>query len=683
MTSVVHPHGARQIHLDFHTSRDIDDVASDFDPDVFGETLENAAVSSVNLFAKCHHGYSYYPTRVGTQHPGLKRDLLGEQIQVLHRRSIKAPVYVSVLWDDLAAEEHPEWVVTNRQGRQVMREPLSADSPLNNQLGWSTMDITSSYGDYVLSQLAELLDQYPVDGFWLDIVWVEPNYSPSAQKRMRASGVDMSDEGAVFAWARRGLLDWMARVRDLVAERAPEATLFFNGMVDADVADAVAVQSHLEVESLPTSGSVWGYMHFPVMSRFARTFGKPIVGMTGRFHKSWADFGGLKPLPQVTYETATILAAGGAVCIGDQLDPGGGIDKAVYDTIGQEFRRIRALERSTAEAVPIVEAVIVGSSRVNVGAVHREAVFTEGVEGAVQALTEVHAQFEIARGVPDPSATDYRFLIVPGDVELTDADWASLCRWALAGTTIVLEPGAARRASPAFAELLPVTEVRDSATDHNYVVAAELASGDIDPHYPYALYGPAASLIPTHDAITAGYVRPARFSRSWRHFTSHSQSPVGSPIAGPFVAVKGSVVVVAAPLTSMTKGESYWLYPLLLRAAIRLSSEGWIVESVASVQGEVSVHSIDTTGELIVHIVPFHAKRAFSSIPRLDKKVAIADTEIVLRPGFVVAEVVELPDESPLAYCTAGDTVTVYIPRLSGHAVVRLSPYAADRNSDS
>ncbi|MDD5707466.1 MAG: hypothetical protein PHR35_16200, partial [Kiritimatiellae bacterium] len=52
----------RQIHLDFHTSEHIPDVGAEFDADTFGNTLDEARVNWVTLFATCHHGWSYYPT---------------------------------------------------------------------------------------------------------------------------------------------------------------------------------------------------------------------------------------------------------------------------------------------------------------------------------------------------------------------------------------------------------------------------------------------------------------------------------------------------------------------------------------------------------------------------------------------------------------------------------------------
>jgi alpha-L-fucosidase len=53
----------RQVHLDFHTSPFIPDVAADFDAEEFVSTFQRAHVNSVTVFAKCHHGMCYYPTK--------------------------------------------------------------------------------------------------------------------------------------------------------------------------------------------------------------------------------------------------------------------------------------------------------------------------------------------------------------------------------------------------------------------------------------------------------------------------------------------------------------------------------------------------------------------------------------------------------------------------------------------
>ena len=60
-------------------------------------------------------------------------------------------------------------------------------------------------------------------------------------------------------------------------------------------------------------------MYFPINVRYARTFSKPVLGMTARFHKSWADFGGLKPYAALEFETSQMMAHGARCSVGDQL----------------------------------------------------------------------------------------------------------------------------------------------------------------------------------------------------------------------------------------------------------------------------------------------------------------------------------------------------------------------------
>ena len=73
----------RQIHLDFHTSEHIPGIGSRFDPDKFADTFARADVDSVTVFSKCHHGWSYHPTKVGERHPHLDFDLLKAQLDAL------------------------------------------------------------------------------------------------------------------------------------------------------------------------------------------------------------------------------------------------------------------------------------------------------------------------------------------------------------------------------------------------------------------------------------------------------------------------------------------------------------------------------------------------------------------------------------------------------------------------
>ena len=61
----------RQVHLDFHTSEKIDGIGSEFSKENFQAMLKLGHVNSITVFSKCHHGWTYHPTKASVQHPGL------------------------------------------------------------------------------------------------------------------------------------------------------------------------------------------------------------------------------------------------------------------------------------------------------------------------------------------------------------------------------------------------------------------------------------------------------------------------------------------------------------------------------------------------------------------------------------------------------------------------------------
>ena len=90
--------GTRQVHLDFHTSELIEDIGKSFSKKQFQKALQIGNVNSINIFAKCHHGWTYYPSKIGERHPHLDFDLLGQQIEVCHEIGVTAQAYVTVGW---------------------------------------------------------------------------------------------------------------------------------------------------------------------------------------------------------------------------------------------------------------------------------------------------------------------------------------------------------------------------------------------------------------------------------------------------------------------------------------------------------------------------------------------------------------------------------------------------------
>ena len=167
----------RQIHLDFHCSEHIKGIGESFDKKKFQECLSEANVTSINLFAKCHHSWSYYPTKIGQIHPYLNFDLLGAQIEACKEIGIKTFIYYSVGWSSNDAENHPEWCAKNNDGSFIINgyqhdNINDLEQNLLPNFFWKFMCINTTYHDLIISQVKELCERYSVDGYWFDIYQV-------------------------------------------------------------------------------------------------------------------------------------------------------------------------------------------------------------------------------------------------------------------------------------------------------------------------------------------------------------------------------------------------------------------------------------------------------------------------------------------------------------------------------
>ncbi|GAC1369766.1 MAG: hypothetical protein NVSMB44_36740 [Ktedonobacteraceae bacterium] len=671
----------RQVHLDFHTSAACEDVGADFDPRIFAETVKMGHVDSMTIFAKCHHGFSYYPTKVATEHPHLKFDLMGQQIEALHSAGIRAPIYITLMWDDLAGEQHPEWIIVDKAGREVMRPPLTNQSPLIGGSGWTTLDLTSGYGDYVIAQVEEISRNYQVDGFFFDICFLRPNYSTWNQARLRQANVRLDDEQGVMEFTARGFYGYLERLSKVVKEHKPDATVFFNGTVLPKMAHTIPFQTHLEIESLPTSSGIWGYLHYPVMSRQARTNSVDFLGMTGRFHKAWADFGGLKTHDQLDYECGTIVAAGGKISVGDQLHPRGVLDPAVYRLLGHSFSRIERLEPWLDNARPSAEVALlatVESDKSNPEEHIRS--HSPEIEGAAQLLLESAIQFDIIEPSVQ-SLSSYKAIIVPDAATINDELRTRLEEYLGGGGKLILSGTAVLNGKTGKFGIsgIPVSYVAPAPTVPSYLRLDEALVGDSElaTDYDYVFYNQAHIVKALEGATTHGALRRALFNRTWEHFTSHAHAPVGDYLDAPLVVSNTNVLYFAAPLFSAYHEHDYWAYRAIALKALHAFLGDPLLIATGPGWAEFTLHTQPASEQhperKIVHVVTYHPRRTTQPIQHVDQSWTTAGLSVKVRTqGKLPQRVYLSPDQQPLAFTQEDEYTKVELPPISAHAVVVL-----------
>ena len=144
------------------------------------------------------------------------------------------------------------------------------------------------------------------------------------------------------------------RIADAARAANPDLLLYFNGV---SFESQQNIGNYLEIECLPTGG--WGYEYLPVAVRYARTLGKPVVNMTGRFHRSWGDFGGIRTEASLEYDCLYGVANATRTTIGDHYHPRGDFNKPVFDLYERLYGRLRKLQPWLEGARAVADAAVV------------------------------------------------------------------------------------------------------------------------------------------------------------------------------------------------------------------------------------------------------------------------------------------------------------------------------------
>jgi len=646
---------SRQVHLDFHTSEHIPGVGARFDKADFQAALKLGKLDSITVFAKCHHSWSYYPTRVGMPHPTLERDLLGAWIEASHEVGVRAPVYYTVGWSATDAELHPEWVARSRDGSLAARDVdpgAKPDDPRPNG-SWKFLCPTGDYRELILEQTREICSRYDVDGFFYDICCTPVCYCPACRSDMARAGLDPTRDEEAREWHVRKWQSLMAAANGIIHARFPDATVFYNGSASPYTPEWHVGDTHFELEDLP---SVWGgYDRFPLRARFFANTGRPYLAMSGKFHTSWGEFGGFKHPDALRAEAAAMVAWGARCSFGDQAHPSGAMDPATYRNIGAAYRYVQKIEGYGLDGKPCANLGLMLCGQ------------EEHDEGVASMLLETQTDFELV----DTSLGfgRYEAIVLPGGRCLDGRTARQLEEYlAGGGRLLVLGEGALDREGRRFLLDVGARYLGPAAHRLDYTVAGKrLAKGLVES--PFLNELPALRAEVT-DAEVLAAVREPYFDRTYGRYCSHRNTPYRlDEAAHPAAWRRGGVVCLAHPLGAIYRAGGVRLHRDLFLNALRMVHASPVLRAPMPSGGRVSLVHQPKRRRYVAHLLYAPPMRR-GGVLVLEDLVPVRGVTVELRvPEKITSAFTALPKKTAKLLRGKG-VVSVAGVEVAGHAMV-------------
>lgn len=340
--------------IDNHITEDDPGFMRRFDPQAYVEMVRRSGVDAAMVYACCHNGNCYYPSRVGHMHANLEgRDIFGETVALLHEAGITPVAYYTTVYHNHSAKTHPAWRMQDMSGRQ------------HQGRYWFSCVNSREYVDFTKAQIAEII-AYPVEGIFVDMTfWPYVCACVNCREKYRSESgeeiperIDWGDRRWV-AFQRFRERSMVAFTRELAAAIQAQRDVTVTFQNSPIIMGWSLGQSEGIADSCDyASGDFYGgkYQHILGAKILAAASARqPYEYMTSRCI-DLTDHTAMKSEQTLTCEAATTLANGGAYFFIDAINPDGTLVPAVYERLGRVSSRLEPFTAALRQYRPVLEA---------------------------------------------------------------------------------------------------------------------------------------------------------------------------------------------------------------------------------------------------------------------------------------------------------------------------------------
>lgn len=639
----------RQVHLDFHTSEKMLGVGSEFSEENFKKALVDGHISSITLFSKCHHGWSYHPTKVNAMHPTLKTDLLSRQLKVCEELGIRTQIYVSAGIDERKSVLYPQFRVIERRKENTV---LGA--------GWHGICLNNDeYLEMLNAEIAEVMELYDgrFDGVFIDICWPAACVCPECVNSMLELGMDPENEEDVNKHRKIVYHKYTSQINATVAKYNKNMPVFYNcgNLPRNDRKVVFANTHHLELESLPTGG--WGYDHFPLSAAYARVLGREFLGMTGKFHKSWGEFGGYKHPNALIYETALSVANGAKCSVGDQLHPLGAFEESTYKLIGAAYAEIEKREKWCGNVTAVADIALFTNYT-------DETIYSSSDIGANRMLLEGKYLFNVIDS--ECELSDYKLVIFPDNVEF-DSELSDKVKAYLANGGKILLSGKSGLSNGRFFADFGVTYVGEGKFDATYL----FPEYDMQPNgkAPYLMYQRAHTVKADSGEIMAR-CQNSYFNRAFRQFCSHANTPNNPEDCGVGAVICGNVGYIAWNIFDEYRIHGAYHHKRIVCDMLdKLLGQSKTLETNLGSNGVVTLMEQKQENRYVNHLLYAVTKMRGNTEVIEDAPVTI-DTKVSVRLKEKPSRVYLAPEEKDIPFTYENGVLSYTVDKFTLHGMV-------------
>ncbi len=429
--------GYRRMLVDMHIPDGDPAFLAHYDPAAMAAMYERAGLTSAMIYCQSHVGLCYWPTRTGKMHAGLQgRDVTAELLRELRHRQIDACAYYSVVYNNWAFLEHPEW--------RIQPANAAASVAIAGARYGHCCPNHPGYRAFALAQTTELAGDYAFDGLFFDMTfWPAICVCDHCRDRLRREdGLEIpaaidwfSPAWCAFQTARER---WMAEFADVLTRQAKTvrpgltvyhnfATAIFNWTLGLPFA---ASASHDFLGADFYGDALEQLMVSKFMGGLSRT--QPIEFMTSCC-VNLNDHVRLKSTDEMRRQAFAATLFAGAFLFIDAINPDGSFNPAIAE-------RIRAIYDETAPYEPFLGGHPVADialyfsddSRMDFSENGRPLAdaplwgnqypHNQAMRGLCRVLQAAHLPYTIITRKDLPELAKYRVVALPNVLRLTAAE---------------------------------------------------------------------------------------------------------------------------------------------------------------------------------------------------------------------------------------------------------------------